>query len=90
MRLRDVARVENGAEEADMVAKYNRTEGVYPASGLLWVLNEIDVAQRLREEMDRIRPTLPKDIDMQLVWDGTMFMRERPGGKLPRRSGKRF
>ena len=24
--------------------------------------------------MERIRPTLPKDIDMQLVWDGTMFM----------------
>ena len=24
--------------------------------------------------MDRIRPTLPNDIDMQLVWDGTMFM----------------
>ena len=29
--------------------------------------NEIDVAHRLRDEMDRIRPTLPKDIDMQLV-----------------------
>src|SRR5262245_14932242 len=25
--------------------------------------------------MDRIRPTLPKDIEMRLVWDGTMFMR---------------
>ena len=29
MRLRDVARVEHGAEEADMVAKYNEKEGVY-------------------------------------------------------------
>ena len=26
--------------------------------------------------MERIRPTLPADIDMRLVWDGTMFMRE--------------
>jgi multidrug efflux pump len=25
--------------------------------------------------MDRLRPTLPKDIEMRLVWDGTMFMR---------------
>src|SRR6476619_3681447 len=25
--------------------------------------------------MERIQPTLPKDIDMRLVWDGTMFMR---------------
>ena len=26
--------------------------------------------------MERIRPTLPSDIDMKLVWDGTMFMRD--------------
>ncbi|HNG02065.1 MAG TPA: efflux RND transporter permease subunit, partial [Nitrospira sp.] len=75
VRLRDVARVENGAEEAEMVAKYNRTEGVYLGIWPLVGSNEIEVAHRLREEMDRIRPTLPKDIDMQLVWDGTMFMR---------------
>ncbi|MBP6201018.1 MAG: efflux RND transporter permease subunit, partial [Nitrospira sp.] len=74
VRLRDVARVEKGAEEAEMVAKYNRLEGVYLGVWPLVGSNEIEVAHRLREEMDRIRPTLPKDIDMQLVWDGTMFM----------------
>ena len=26
--------------------------------------------------MERIRPTLPKDIDMQLAYDGTMFMED--------------
>ncbi len=76
VRLSDVARVELGAEEADMVAKYSDKQavylGVWPQPGS----NEIDVAHRLREEMDRIRPTLPKDIDMRLVWDGTRFMEE--------------
>lgn len=38
--------------------------------------NEIEVAETLRAEMHRIRPTLPSDIDMRLVWDGTMFMRD--------------
>jgi multidrug efflux pump len=75
VRLRDVAQVEHGAEEADMVAKYNEKEGVYLGIWALIGSNEIDVAHRLRDEMERIRPTLPKDIDMQLVWDGTMFMR---------------
>jgi multidrug efflux pump len=75
VRLKDVAQVEHGAEEADMIAKYNGKEGVYLGIWALIGSNEIDVAHRLREEMDRIRPTLPKDIDMQLVWDGTMFMR---------------
>jgi len=74
VRLSDVARVELGAEEADMVAKYGEVEGVYLGIWPLIGSNEIEVAHRLRDEMERIRPTLPKDIDMRLVWDGTMFM----------------
>lgn len=75
VRLKDVAKVEREAEEADMVAKYNQAQGVYLGIWPVPGTNEIDVVHRLREEMDRIQPTLPKDIDMKLVWDGTMFMR---------------
>lgn len=75
VRLKDIAKVEREAEEADMVAKYNEAQGVYLGIWPVPGTNEIDVAHRLRDEMDRIRPTLPKDIDMKLVWDGTMFMR---------------
>ncbi len=76
VRLSDVARVELGAEEAAMVAKYNDQQAVYLGVWPLPGSNEIEVAQGLREEMERIRPTLPKDMDMRLVWDGTMFMRD--------------
>ncbi len=76
VRLRDVARVELGAEEAEMIAKYNDQEGVYLGVWPLVGSNEIDVARHLREEMERIEPTLPDDIEMRLVWDGTMFMRD--------------
>ena len=76
VRLSDVARVELGAEEADMVAKYGQKESVYLGVWPLVGVNELEVANRLREEMERIRPTLPADIDMQLVYDGTMFMRD--------------
>jgi len=76
VRLSDVARVELGAEEADMVAKYNDLPavylGVWPRAGA----NEIDVAHRLYAEMDRLRPTLPADIDMQMAYDGTVFMQD--------------
>jgi multidrug efflux pump len=75
VRLSDVARVELGAEEAVQVAKYSEEEGVYLAVWPLIGSNELDVAQRLRDEMEKIRPTLPQDIQMRLVWDGTMFMR---------------
>ncbi|MGH7343210.1 MAG: efflux RND transporter permease subunit, partial [Candidatus Rokuibacteriota bacterium] len=76
VRLSDVARVELGAEEAGLVAKYNHQEGVYLGVWPLVGINEIDVARRLRAEMERLRPTLPEDIDMRLVWDGTTFMRD--------------
>jgi multidrug efflux pump len=76
VRLRDVARVELGAEEADLVAKYNEHEGVYLGVWPVPGVNELEVANRLREAMERLQPTLPKDIEMRLVWDGTMFMRD--------------
>ncbi|AHG88214.1 acriflavin resistance protein [Gemmatirosa kalamazoonensis] len=76
VRLRDVARVELGAEEADMVAKYNGKEAVYLGVWPLVGVNEIEVAHRLRAEMDRLRPTLPPDIDMHLAYDATTFMED--------------
>ncbi len=76
VRLSDVARVELGAEEADLVAKSSDREGVYLGVWPLPGSNEIEVAHRLRDEMERIRPTLPQDIDMQLAYDATVFMED--------------
>src|SRR3954452_5070008 len=76
VRLSDVARVELGAEEADMVAKMNDREAVYLGVWPLPGSNEIEVAHRLRAEMERLRPTLPKDVDMRLAFDATVFMEE--------------
>ncbi|MBA2487314.1 MAG: efflux RND transporter permease subunit [Nitrospira sp.] len=76
VRLKDVAKVELGAEEADMIAKFNDREAVYFGVWPLVGSNEIEVAHRLRAEMERLRPTLPKDIDMQLAYDATVFMED--------------
>jgi multidrug efflux pump len=76
VRLRDVARVELGAEEAGMIAKFSGDEAVYLGVWPLIGTNEIDVAHQLRAEMERIRPTLPADIDMQLAYDATVFMED--------------
>ena len=76
IRLSDVARVELGAEEADMVARYNRQDAVYLGIWPMVGANEIEVGDALVAEMDAIRESLPADVDMRLVWDGTMFMRD--------------
>ncbi len=59
-----------------MIPKLDRKEAVYLGVWPLPGSNEIEVAGRLKAEMERLRPTLPKDIDMRLVWDGTRFMTE--------------
>ncbi len=74
VRLSDVASVELGAEEADLMAKVSETKAVYLSVWPLTGVNEIDVAHRLRAEMERLRPGLPADIDMQLAYDATVFM----------------
>ncbi len=74
VRLSDVARVELGAEEADLVAKFSGEKAVYLSVWPLAGVNEIDVAHRLRAEMERLRPGLPADIDMRLAYDATVFM----------------
>ncbi|HXG03812.1 MAG TPA: efflux RND transporter permease subunit, partial [Candidatus Binatia bacterium] len=76
VRLRDVARVELGAEEPDMVAKFSDREAVYLGVWPLPGSNEIEVAHRLRAEMERLRPGLPRDIDMRLAYDATVFMED--------------
>lgn len=76
VRLSDVARVELGSEEASMIATYNGEKSVYLGVWPLPGSNEIEVAQNLRDEMERIEKTLPADVQMRLVWDGTMFMRQ--------------
>src|SRR3954471_19229125 len=74
VRLSQVARVELGSEEPDFVAKYSDREAVYMGVWPLPGSNEIDVAHNLRAEMERIRKDLPKDVDMKMAYDGTIFM----------------
>lgn len=76
IRLRDVARVELGAEEAQTVAMYEGREAVYVSVWPLPGSNELEVATNLRAAMEKLRPTMPKHVDMQLAWDATKFMKD--------------
>ena len=76
VRLADVARIELGAEEADMMAKYDDRPSVYLGVWPLVGANEIEVGNRLVAEMAAIKPTLPADIEMNLAYDATVFMRD--------------
>jgi multidrug efflux pump len=76
VRLSDVARVELGAEEADMIAKFNDEEAVYLGVWPTIGSNEIEVSKNLHAEIARIQPTLPPDIQLRVAYDGTIFMQD--------------
>jgi len=76
VRLSDVAKVELGAEEADMIAKFNEEEAVYLGVWPTIGSNEIEVSHRLHTEIARITPTLPPDIQLRVAYDGTIFMQD--------------
>jgi len=73
-RLRDVARVEMGSQN------YNQFFGLNdrPAGGIaiyqLPEANALQVAQAVRDEMDRLAKTFPSDIAWEIPYDSTVFV----------------
>lgn len=75
-RLGDIATVELGSEEPLATAMYSGQEAVYVSVWPKPGSNEIEVAHRLREEIERLQLTLPNDIEMHLAFDATKFMED--------------
>ncbi|MFZ4610079.1 MAG: efflux RND transporter permease subunit, partial [Gemmataceae bacterium] len=72
--LRDVARVELGAQNYDSYASRN---GMDSANMLVYQLpgsNAIDVARSVRVAMEKIKPTLPEGLEYNIPFDTTKFV----------------
>lgn len=72
--LRDVARVELGAQNYDSYASRN---GMDSANMLIYQLpgsNAIDVAHAVHVAMEKIKPTLPEGLEYSIPFDTTKFV----------------
>lgn len=74
VRISDIGRVELGAEEDTSNVRHNGKDAVYLSVWPLPGTNEISVAYALRDELERIKPTLPSGTDIALAYDGTVYM----------------
>lgn len=74
VRLRDVARIELGAQDYQVNAMLNQTPSaflsVYPAPGA----NALNVANAVREEMMRQARYFPDDLNYEIKFDSTQFV----------------
>jgi len=73
--LRDVARVELGAQSYDSYAVRN---GMDSANILIFQLpgsNALEVARGVKDAMERIKPSLPEGLEYSIPFDTTKFVR---------------
>lgn len=80
VRLRDLARLEDGQEDTRMMARYNGKEaimlGVCKQSGS----NTVSIAATVRNKVDELRANLPKSVDIRVMFDQSEFIENAVNG----------
>ena len=75
VRVRDVARVELGAEASDRFSRYDGNPGasiaIYQAPGA----NAVDVAETVAARMEELSERYPDDLESLIVYDTTLFVK---------------
>ncbi len=76
VRLRDVARVELGAQNYNQSCTFDGKPSVGLSIYQLPGTNALDVADRVREKMEELKKRFPDDVDYDIAYDTTPFIRE--------------
>lgn len=74
VRLRDVADVELGPKSTDVKVSFNGSEGTFIGIVPTPSANPLTVADEVTKAIDAIRPTLPKGMTVQIVYDASNFI----------------
>ena len=76
IRLGDVAEVELGENEGNVIARYSLRDNVWISVWPLPGANEIAIGDKLYPLLDEINSTLPAGIKIGGGYDGTVYMRD--------------
>ncbi|MGL6152800.1 MAG: efflux RND transporter permease subunit, partial [Aeromonas sobria] len=75
IRVKDVARVELGGKDYDVLARANGKPAIGIATYLQPGANAVAVADQVRETMDRLQSRFPQDVEYQIPYDTTEFVK---------------
>jgi hydrophobe/amphiphile efflux-1 (HAE1) family protein len=73
--LKDVARVEIGAESYQTVARYNRQPAAGMAIRLASGANALETADLVRQRIEEMKPFFPENVSYTIPYDTTPFVR---------------
>ncbi|MCC7083954.1 MAG: efflux RND transporter permease subunit [Pirellulales bacterium] len=76
VRLKDIARLELGAQQYDQICQLDGMPSVALAIFQLPGSNAIDVAQQIKKKMSDLSKHFPPDLDYKIVYDTTPFIKE--------------
>jgi multidrug efflux pump len=76
VRLRDIARVEMGAQNYNLACAYDGKPSVGLAVFQLPGTNALDVANRVRAKLDELKSRFPPGVNYAVAYDTTPFIKE--------------
>jgi len=74
IRLRDIGRAEEGAEDYRTIARARGKPCVFLGVIKQAKANTVSVAQNIRAEIDAIQPTLPEGCDLWVAYDSSVYV----------------
>ena len=75
VHLKDVARIETGADNYDLSAEYNNEPSVIIALSQTPGSNALTTMKALRKEMETLQRSFPDDMVLKIAYDSTDFVR---------------
>lgn len=82
VRVEDVARVERGHRDRDIITRSGQREGIELALHREGSANTMKVAAAIRDELESLRADLPEDIELTLLDDQSHYIGEAVGQVL--------
>jgi HAE1 family hydrophobic/amphiphilic exporter-1 len=76
VRLRDIGRAEDGTQEKRSFARFNGTPAVGIGIQKQTGTNTVQVIDRVKEEVERIRKSLPPGMDIRIAFDQSVFIKQ--------------
>ncbi len=75
IQLKDIARIEMGADSYQLNASFNNQPSVVMALSQLPNSNSLEIMKNLKKEMEALEKSFPDDIKFEIVYDSTTFVK---------------
>ncbi|PJZ47639.1 multidrug transporter AcrB [Leptospira saintgironsiae] len=76
VRLREVAKIEDGLDEIRRISRFNGVSAVGLGIKKIKGANAVEVGDKVKEKLEELRPTLPPGFELNVSNDNTTFIRD--------------